>query len=229
MGLAEELGGPGDPVTRGSRRHANDVFEMARVFFSGLSKYNMFRPTCLAKISHNDRSFIGASMAVGHFLQPICLFNRIINLKESLGAAIINYRPMSIPDEWEFEAFTKPEGERWYSSSSNKRPCQNCKMMFRRDRTGRGESTILGLCAEYCAINQLLPEEQTLKQSDMPGVFKLVRNYNQCRLLFENYRVISNECMAVDINNTTETVKKYWEVIYKLHIFGLTPECNRYF
>ena len=68
---------------RGSTDHANRVMTMVKALLSKLSSKNTFKPKVLARVSHTGRSFIGASIAVSHFLRPICLFHRISNLKQS--------------------------------------------------------------------------------------------------------------------------------------------------
>ena len=41
---------------------------------------------------------------------------------------------------------------------------------------------------------------------------------------------IYNKCIDAAQSNDENIMKAvYWEVIYKLHIFGLRPECNPYF
>ena len=210
---------------RGSEVHADRVINMAKDWLRKLSSKNTFKPTVLAKVSHKDRSFIGASIAVSHFLRPICLFNRIIDFKQSLGKAVILFQPLNIPNlpNWSFEAFWKAKYD------SRKEPCQNCKMVFYGDRPGA--STFLGACAEYCPVNQLLPDEPALWESDDPFVTNLLRrNYSRCSVLFENFRDISDRCIyACQSNNETIIKAVYWEMIHKLHIFGLWPECNNYF
>ena len=219
-----------DRSDRGSTDHANRVMEAAKDHLSKLSSKNTFKPKVLARVSHTGRSFIGASIAVSHFLRPICLFHRIINLKQSLGKAIVHFQPLNIPDRqnWSFEALYKPNYD------SIRSPCQNCNMMFCGDRSGNGWRTFLAACAEYCPVNQLLPDEPNLWQSasDDPLMMnQLTRNYARCSDLFKNFFDISNKCKAAARSDNRKTIIKtmYWEVIYKLHIFGLWPECNPYF
>ena len=209
-----------DRSDRGSTDHAKRVMEAAKDHLSKLSSKNTFKPKVLERVSHTGRSFIGASIAVSHFLRPICLFHRIINLKHSLGKAIVHFQPLNIPDRqnWLFEAFYRAD---YYLTRS---PCQNCNMMFCNDRIA---------CAEYCPVNQLLPGEPKLWQSAShdPIVMNLLRqNHARCSDLFENFLDISNKCIAAARSNDENIMKAvYWEVIYKLHIFGLRPECNPYF
>ena len=214
---------------RGSTDHANRVMVMAKEYLGRLSSKNIFKPKVLARVSHSDRSFVGASIAVSHFLRPICLFHRIMNLKQSLGKAIVFFQPLNIPDQqnWLFGAF--------YGANYDlvKSTCQNCNMIFCNDLSGNGSSTFLGACAEYCPVNYLLPNEPNLGQSasDDPLVMnQLKRNHDRCSDLFKNFLDISRKCTAAARSNDENSMKAvYWEVIYKLHIFGLWPECNPYF
>ena len=214
---------------RGSIDHAVSVMEKAKYYLSKLSKGNTFKPIVLARVSHAGRSFVGASIAVSHFLRPICLYHRIINLKQSLGKAIVHFQPLNIPDRqnWSFEAFN---GAKY---GIEKSLCENCNMMFCDDRSGNGSSTFLAACAEYCPVNHLLPDEPNLEQSasDDPLVMnQLKRNRDRCSDLFKNFLDISTKCKTAARSNDENSMKAvYWEVIYKLHIFGLWPECNPYF
>ena len=212
---------------KGSKAHADRVMTVAKDTLSKLSSENIFKPTVLARVSHGDMSFIGASIAVSHFLRPICLFHRIINLKQSLGKAIVHFKPLNIPDRqnWIFEAFQgKTYGE-------EKNLCQNCNMMFGGDRSENERLTFLAECAEYCSVNQLLPDELNLGQSDDAVVTdRLTRNLARCSDLFENFFDISNRCIAaVDSGDKKIIIGVYREVIYRLHIFGLCTECNPHF
>lgn len=251
-------------IQTGSKDHANRVLEMARSFLRTLHDNNTFLPKVLARVSREENSFIGASIAVSHFLRPIYLYSRVINRKKSLGEAIMKFHALNIFDEqnWEFEAFVrknveiqenedekgeekgkKSSDEQNKSSVSQKRTtkqhigprdlCQNCKMIFRGDESGKGGPSFLGACAEYCPVDELLPNESKIKDlcNDDPVIdLLLTRNLSRCSLLFDQFESIYDKCKnAVGSKNDKETEAIYWEVIYKLHIFGLKPECNPYF
>ena len=209
---------------RGSTDHANRVMTMVKTLLGKLSSKNTFKPKVLARVSHTGRSFIGASIAVSHFLRPLCLFHRISNLKQSLGKAIVHFEPLNIPDRlnWKFEAFHRKK----YNSEKNL--CQNCNMMFCGNRSENGETSFLAACAEYCAVNQLLPDELNLGQSDDEQVAdRLTRNLARCSYLFDNFICISKKCIdAAASGNKDHMEVVYKEVICRLHIFGLSPECN---
>ena len=72
---------------KGSEAHAKRVFELANVWLKKLDSRNTFKPKALAKISHsgNNKHSTGSSIAVSHYLRPICLYNRIIRLKRTLA------------------------------------------------------------------------------------------------------------------------------------------------
>ena len=218
-----------DRGDRGSADYTNRVMKTASDCLSKLTSKNTFKPTVLTRVSHTGRSFIGASIAVSHFLRPICLYHRITNLKQSLGKAIVHFQPLNIPDRqnWLFESLNTANYDLIRS------PCQNCNMMFCDDRSGKGWSTFLAECAKYRPVNQLLPDEPNLRQSAShdPLVMNLLRrNHARCSDLFENFLDISNKCIDAARSNDENIMEAvYWEVIYKLHIFGLRPECNPYF
>ena len=216
---------------KGSEAHAERVFERANRFFKKLGGENIFKPKVLVKITHkpSNKHSVGSSMAVSHFLRPICLRNRITHLKRTLAKTILHFHSLKLDkNEWVFEAFQQEKGNDGYRSK--KSACKNCKMIFFDDHWGEGHNTFLGACAEYCAVNELLPPEETLKRcfdhNDYPF---LERNRNRCSLLFEGFKDISKKCIDVCHSKeiSEESLQKvYWEVIYKLHIFGLKPECN---
>ena len=231
-------------VQTGSKDHANQVLEMARSFLQTLHDDNTFLPKVLAEVSREENSFIGASIAVSHFLRPIYLYSRVINRKKSLAEAIIKYRALDISPKqnWEFKAFQretveiqKNEREKEITKQhvGPKDLCQNCEMMFRGDKSGKGGRSFLGACAEYCPVDELLPDESKLKDSLDDSVigYLLNRNLSRCSLLFKEFKNIYERCKcAVNSRDDDREVEAvYWEVIHKLNIFGLKPECNPYF
>ena len=93
---------------KGSEAHAKRVFELANVWLKKLDLRNTFKPKVLAKISHsgNNKHSTGSSIAVSHYLRPICLYNRIIRLKRTLAKKILHFVPLKLEiKEWVFEAF----------------------------------------------------------------------------------------------------------------------------
>ena len=216
---------------KGSEAHAKRVFDLADRYFKKLGGGNIFKPKVLVNITHkpSNKHSVGSSMAVSYFLRPICLHNRITNLKQTLARTILHFRSLKLDkNKWVFKAFQHEKGNDGYLCEKD--ACKNCKMIFFNDHWGEGHNTFLGACAEYCAVNELLPPEETLKRcfdhNDYPF---LERNRNRCSLLFEGFKAISKKC--IDVCHSKEISEKslqkvYWEVIYKLHIFGLKPECN---
>lgn len=229
-------------IQTGSKDHADRVLQMARSFLRTLHDNNTFLPKVLAKVSREENSCIGASIAVSHFLRPMYLYNRVINHKKSLGEAIIKFRTLNISDaqNWKFEAFVRKtleiqENDEKKTTKQHVGPrdlCQNCKMIFRGDKSGKGGPSFLGACAECCPVDELLPDESKLKDSRNDSVIDhlLTRNLSRCSILFEEFENIYERCRYVSVSeNDKETEAIYWEVIHKLYIFGLKPECNPYF
>ena len=53
----------------GGEVHANEVMEMSQCWFTELDDANRFRPKVLEKVSHGDRCFVGASIAVNRVFE----------------------------------------------------------------------------------------------------------------------------------------------------------------
>ena len=182
---------------RGSEEHVNGVFEIAKFWLAHHRPKNIL-PDVLAIVEHkpSKKFFVGASVAVSDFVRPICLYNRITNFKESLGASVIHFCPLNNPDrhDWKFSYAFKIQR---YDSLNTGLPCQNCRTLFQGVLSGRGGPTFLDACAEYHTVNEPLPNEQTLKHSqDRPGKLKLVRSYNKCTSLPTNYRDMLEMCIT---------------------------------
>ena len=184
-----------------------------------------------------EKFFVGASIAVSDFVRPISLYNRITNLKGSLVAAIMQF-PYSCPPSkldlhnWRFSYARKSQTSATrYDSLTSELPCQNCRTLLTNEFSGKGGPTVLGACAEYCAVNELLPEEQIFRQSQyFLSNAQLERNYKRCDTLLKSFRDMSEMCItALETGDRDEMERVYWNVINFIHIFGLRPECNRYF
>ena len=104
---------------------------------------------------------------------------------------ILHFVPLKLEKkEWGFEAFQHKRGDDGYRSKKD--ACKNCKMIFFGDHWGEGHSTFLGASAEYCAVNELLPPEETSQDSVDEEDFPLLkRNLSRCLLLFENFKDIT--------------------------------------
>ena len=174
---------------KGSESHANTVMSGARDLFSTLKAKNTFKPKVLTQVSHNGKWFVGSSMAVSHFLKPLCLYNRIRNFKKSLKDAVVDFKSLEIEGNvhWNSSSFWfKPVGSPLAEVShdeakrpllegkpvgyiTEKPPCRNCKVMFKnlpgflggRDnlREEGDRETILAACGEYVPTNQCLPDD----------------------------------------------------------------------
>lgn len=203
---------------------------MAGDWLKTLSSKNIFRPKVLAKVSHNGKWFVGSSIAVSPFLRPQCLHIRIANFKQSLQKAIVFNQPLDTANKtnWSCSAFATGGG-------GTKPPCKNCETMFGNlEGFVRNTDTFLGACAEYCPVDQLLPVE-ALSENDKQRIdTALERNGKQCTVLFKNFRDIESKCKEAyktqDKRQRNEKCKRvYSEIRDKVHIFGLKPECNKYF
>ena len=182
--ITEFIDGP-----KGSESHANTVMSGARELFSTLKAKNTFKPKVLTQVSHNGKWFVGSSMAVSHFLRPLCLYNRIRNFKKSLKNAVVDFKSLkiegnvpwnstsfwynpvgSLPAEVSHDVAKRPlPAEKQVGYITEKPPCQNCKDMFinlpgflgGRDnlREEGDRETILAACGEYLPTNQCLPDD----------------------------------------------------------------------
>ncbi len=211
---------------------------IARDLLKVLQNKNIFKPKVLAIVRHNGELSIGSSIAVSHFLRPLCLYRRIVNFnKQSLKKAIVFYQPLdtSAITNWSSSALSTGDQHK------SKAPCQNCASLFGNlegfidPRLGQGGSdTFLGACAEYCPVDQLLPEEALSEEDNQRINAALEINRNQCTVLFEQFPDIERECKEA-CNTEDERVRNeictnvYSEIRNTVHIFGLTPECNEYF
>lgn len=210
---------------------------IAKDFLRFLSSNNIFKPKVLAKVSHSDKWSVGSSIAVSPFLRPLCLHQRIRNFKPSLKKAIVIAQPLHVDtaykNSWSSSAFGT--GTKW----KRKDPCKNCGRMFGNlegfPSSEKGKNgTFLAACAEYCAVDQLLPVE-VLSENDDPLInAALERNKTQCMLYFKNFREIENKCIEAcnteDKRLRNEKIRNVFREIRPLvHIFGRKPECNEHF
>ena len=165
----------GAPTDPGSKEHAEEVWKMATDLLRYLNKplegrdrlRNRFRPKVLTKVSRSENKIkkwsVGSSVAVSHFLRPLYLYNRIRHFKPSLKGAVIHNEPLETAEtnaEWESEAF----GGKGYETS--KKPCQTCQSKFWNLQCfGESDPREFSSAqrAEYCPINQLLPQRPRQK------------------------------------------------------------------
>ena len=181
-------------------------------------------------------------MAVSHFLRPLCLYKRISYFKQGLKKAVVKFQPIETEDNihWNSSSFWfKPVGYK-----TEKRPCQNCMVMFQnlsgflgsRDNLreeGVGE-TILAACAEYVPTNQCLPD---VAESDIEAVNVVLTNFrDKCSLYFEKFPENVSKCDSAyesyksekDESRKVEILRNVYDTYVKdkIHIFGVKPEYN---
>ena len=93
-----------------------------------------------------------------------------------------------------------------------------------------GGNTILGACAEYCPVNNFLPDgvdNETLRTV-------MREHMNRCMSFFESYRDILSKCQvaynlyyeARDSDSIENLRAVCREIRPTVHIFGFKPECR---
>ena len=212
-------------------------------------KTNTFKPKVLARVSHKGKWFVGSSVAVSHYLRPLCLYNRILDFKQSLKKAVVYFEPLETEDnvDWKSAAF-------WFQGvqayETEKLPCENCKFMFQNlsgflggtDNLGEeGASakpvggSFLAACGEYPPINQCLPDDT---ESDNEAVNVAITNFrDKCLVYFKTFYSTVSKCddayKSYDKSKKKESEKvkilrnAYDEYVKdRIHIFGIKPECN---
>ena len=209
----------------GSEVHANEVMVMAQFWFKQLDDRNRFKPTVLARVSHDDRCLIGASMAVNRFLRPLCLYNRISQFHLKFKKAITSFQSLDNLDDkdWKFSAFAGND------YTEEKTPCKNCSHMFMNlsgfitPETAGGSRTFLANCAEYCPVNELLTGDMRASSEDKLWVdADMDRFWKQCSALFDEFDDIIDKCdKALESKKPKKLRKVYNQVKHKVHIFGL--------
>ena len=213
-------------------------------------KKNLFKPKVLARVSHNGQCFVGSSVAVSHFLRPLCLCERIFDFKQSLKKAVVDLKPLELTDDkvhWNSSAFWF-KGEKKPAYESVKPPCENCKFMFKKlpgfrdekDNSGQeGASakpvggTFLAACGEYPPINQSLHDAESDNEEVDDALKKFHDkcvsyyetfwdNYENCAEAYKLYQSEEDESKKLKIMRNA--YDKY--VKDKIHIFGTNPDYN---
>ena len=194
-----------------------------------LRSKNTFRPKVLALVYHNGNFFVGSSIAVSHYLRPLCLINRIYNFKYSLKKAVAYYQPLQTEDniDWASVAFSTDRHKTY------KAPCQLCKLMFQNlsgfptETDNQRDESFLAACAEYAPINQHLSDAEDDLWVDL--ALRIYRD-QQCAKLFQDFREIWEKCRRACDDKSSDVgrySKLYNEhVKEKIHIFGIKPEQN---
>lgn len=195
-------------------------------------------------VSHNDKWFVGSSMAVSHFLRPLCLYKRIRGFKQSLKKAVVDFQPLETGDnvQWNSSSLWFTDG---YKTEID--PCGNCKHIFKNLKGFLDETDILGekgasantvpksflaACGEYPPINRCLPDdvETSLEHNaDKKVNDALIKFRKKCDELFEDFERVASECFRAYVSGDDELLRNvyYTDVKPKIHIFGIKPECNR--
>ena len=216
-----------NPEDQGGR-HAEVVMDRAKDLLKALSSKNIFKPKALAMVSHNDQWSVGSSIAVSHFLRPLCLLRRITNFKHCLKRAIVFHQPLDTANNqnWSSQAFRTGRDE----APATKPPCQNCTTMFANlqgfiphvARDARDtRDTFLGACAEYCPVDRLLEEKSLSDEENKRINDALEQNKDICKRYFTNFQ-------EIEIKEWNEALEKI-TVVFKEHLFGLRPQCNDHF
>lgn len=193
--------------------------DTAKDLLKKLSSKNIFKPKALAMVSHNGQWSVGSSIAVSHFVRPLCLLRRIGNFKPCLKKAIVFYQPLDTANnqEWSSQAFRTGQGE----APATKPPCQNCTTMFANLENFNKCGTFLGACAEYCPVNQLLADKTLSEEENQQINDALEQNRDICKRYFKNFQ-------EIEIKKRKEALEKI-KVVFKEHLFGLRPRCNDHF
>ena len=170
-------------------------------------------------VSHNDQWSVGSSIAVSHFLRPLCLLRRISSFKQSLKKAIAFYQPLDTADNqnWSSQAFRTGLDK----APVTKPPCQKCTTMFSNLEGFIKRDTFLGACAEYCLVDRPLKDEALSDEESRRINDALEQTEDICQHYFTNFQ-------EIDIRDWQEALEQIIAV-FSEHLFGLRPQCNNHF
>ena len=157
-------------------------------------------------VSHNNKSFVGASIAVSNFLRPLYLHKRIADFKNPrLREAIIFHQPLNTKDtqDWTSEAIN--------IMGAYKPACTNCRRTFER-------------------LNGFIPEKEPAdgKNLDVQEIGnRLQRNLELCLTYFTKFNAISKQCQDAEDSKDIQKIREvYTQMHPTVHIFGRIPDCN---
>ena len=204
---------------------------MAQVtaLFRSFNSLNVFKPEALAVVSHNNKSFVGASIAVSNFLRPLYLHKRIADFKKPrLREAIIFHQPLNTEDtqDWTSEAIN--------IMGTYKPACKNCRRTFERlngfipetEPVDGKNRTFLGACAEFCPVDKLLHDETNASDVQEIGN-RLQGNLELCLTYFTKFNAISKQCQDAEDSKDIQKIREVYTQIHPtVHIFGRIPDCN---
>ncbi|PFX19081.1 hypothetical protein AWC38_SpisGene16519 [Stylophora pistillata] len=212
---------------KGSKKHADDVIDVAKDFLSELPENNMFKPQVLVSVSCNGRWSVGSSVAGSYFITPLCLCRQIYDFKPCLKKAIISFKPVE----------NVAANYNWSSSAvcgkdykTRKAPCKNCKVIFKNlngflstnDDSVQERST-LAACAEYGSVNSLLSDGGEVLTESEQNFLEL--KWKQCIIFFEQFgRVVDGIIKAYNSNDDEEQRNVFEQEKHILVIFNLKSE-----
>ena len=180
-------------------------------------------------VSHNNKSFVGVSIAVSNFLRPLYLHKRIADFKNPrLREAIIFHQPLNTKDtqDWTSEAIN--------IMGAYKPACTNCRRTFERlngfvpetEPVDGKNRTFLGVCAEFCPVDKLLHDETNASDVQEIGN-RLQRNLERCLTYFTKFNAISKQCQDAEDSKDIQKIREvYTQMHPTVHIFGRIPDCN---
>lgn len=212
---------------KGSKKHADDVIDVAKDFLSELPENNMFKPQVLVSVSCNGRWSVGSSVAGSYFITPLCLCRQIYDFKPCLKKAIISFKPVE----------NVAANYNWSSSAvcgkdykTRKAPCKNCKVIFKNlngflstNDDSVQERSSLAACAEYGSVNSLLSDGGEVLTESEQNFLEL--KWKQCIIFFEQFgRVVDGIIKAYNSNDDEEQRNVFEQEKHILVIFNLKSE-----
>lgn len=223
---------------------------------NALRSTNIFRPKVLAKVWRNGRGFVGSSIAVSPFLRPLCLNERINNFKFILRKAVVFAEALPRPSDdqatessWSSTAYghrgiqQRDDGKkRVRRYDKEKAPCKKCQEMFQELRgfisgtnpQSERDESFLGACAEYCPVNELIPDDDVGRDTQLEMHSKLKSHLQQCSPLFTVIRELCELANKHDVEIKGDDKKlqllkeaaRQRVTVDALNIFGFRPECK---
>lgn len=237
----------------GNLSKTDRVFKTAEKFLNMLSTKNIFRPKVLAKVWRNDRGFVGSSIAVSPFLRPLCLNERISNFKLRLRKAVVFAEALPRPSNdqatdscWSSTAYGPPSVEKTDGDKyivryiKEKAPCGKCQETFQEltgfisgiSRQSKRDESFLGACAEYCPVNELIPDDDVGRDTQLEMRSKLESHLQQCSPLFAGIRKLCELANKHDLEIKGDDKKLQLlreaarQEVDTLNIFGFRPQCK---
>ena len=203
-------------------------------------------------VRRNGIGFVGSSIAVSAFLRPVCLSERINKFKLILRKAVVFAEALPRPSRdqetqssWSSTAYGQGKAEKTDDGKTRvpyikeKAPCQKCHEMFRELRgfiSGTNpkperDESFFGACAEYCPVNDLIPDDAVGEDTKFEINSKLESHLQQCSSLFTGMKKLCELANKLDIKNKDdkelyllkEAAKEEVDIV---NIFGFRPDCK---